>query len=325
MNNSIIETVFDSGSNISCVSYKFIKQLNLKIWKYKNENLNFKTVSNTQTYLGRVTINLTIGLITEKCNLIVIKDSNQSLVLGLDLINKFKLKILQNYKIFQNFEINDKIFNEEILTNYSNTEQNSKTIFNNNDCNELKINLSEISFEKCVQNEFKPNTGLNENKKQEIFKLLNKYWSVFSKDKYDIGSIEIEGCKIELTNNVPINLRPYRCSQSDQKIIDNQIKILLEKNLIRKSTSSYAFPITLVYKKDEREKSRLCIDFRKLNEISIADNQPFPRIDDMIDKVYDSEYFTTIDISNGFWHVRVYSKDIHKTAFVTMNDITNGW
>jgi hypothetical protein len=175
LNNSIIETVFDSGSNISCVSYKFIKQLNLKIWKYKNENLNFKTVSNTQTYLGRVTINLTIGLITEKCNLIVIKDSNQSLVLGLDLINKFKLKILQNYKIFQNFEINDKIFNEEILTNYSNTEQNSKTIFNNNDCNELKINLSEISFEKCVQNEFKPNTGLNENKKQEIFKLLNKY------------------------------------------------------------------------------------------------------------------------------------------------------
>ncbi len=124
---------------------------------------------------------------------------------------------------------------------------------------------------------------------------------------------------------MPINLRPYRCSQSDQKIIDNQIKILLEKNLIRKSTSSYAFPITLVYKKDEREKSRLCIDFRKLNEISIADNQPFPRIDDMIDKVYDSEYFTTIDISNGFWHVRVYSKDIHKTAFVTMNDITNGW
>jgi hypothetical protein len=82
LNNSIIETVFDSGSNISCVSYKFIKQLNLKIWKYKNENLSFKTVSNTQTYLGRVTINLTIGLITEKCDLIVIKDSNHSLVLG---------------------------------------------------------------------------------------------------------------------------------------------------------------------------------------------------------------------------------------------------
>jgi hypothetical protein len=82
---------------------------------------------------------------------LLLKILNINLVLGLDLINKFKLKLLQNYKIFQKFEINDKIINEEIITNYSNNEQKFKNIFNSNDCNELKINLSEISFGKCVQ------------------------------------------------------------------------------------------------------------------------------------------------------------------------------
>ncbi len=261
-----------------------------------------------------------MGSITEKCDLIVIKNSNYNLILGLDLINKFKLKLLENYTIFQTFEINNKIFNEKIITNYSNSEQKSQTIFDNKNLNELKINLSEISLEKSLNNDIKPNKGLSIHKKEKLDKLLNQYSNIFLKDKYDIGSVDIEECKIDLKHNIPINLRPYRCSLSDQKIIDNQIKILLERGLIRKSTSSYAFPITLVDKKDEGKKSRLTIDFRKLNELCIHDNQPFPRIDDIIDKLYDSKYFSVIDISNGFWHVKVYSKDVHKTAFVTMNE-----
>ncbi len=164
------------------------------------------------------------------------------------------------------------------------------------------------------------NHNLTNNEKMEIQNLINKYSKIFSKDKYDIGSINIEQCKIDLTNNIPINLRPYRCSQTDQKLLDNQIKLLLEKNLIRKSLSSYSFPITLVDKKDEGKKSRIFIDYRKLNVIAIADNYPFPRIGDIIYKLSDSEYFTTLDISSGFWHVRVDPKDIHKTAFVTMYD-----
>jgi hypothetical protein len=85
--------------------------------------------------------------------------------------------------------------------------------------------------------------------------LINKYSNIFSKDKYDLGYINTEQCKIEVTNNVPINLRPYRCSQSDQELIDNQIQKLIEKKLIRKSLSSYAFPVTLVDKRDEGKKA----------------------------------------------------------------------
>ena len=95
-----------------------------------------------------------------------------------------------------------------------------------------------------------------------------------------------------MNNKIPINLRPYRVSLSDQNLINNQIEELLKYNLIRKSISPYSFPITLADKKDEGKKSRFCIDFRKLNQVVVNDRFPFPRIDDIIDKLYDSKYFT---------------------------------
>ncbi len=81
--------------------------------------MTFNTISNTNSYLGRVSVNLTVGSINEKCILIVLKNSFHDLVLGLDLINKFKLKMLENYKIFQTYEINNKLIEEEILKLFS--------------------------------------------------------------------------------------------------------------------------------------------------------------------------------------------------------------
>ena len=51
LNKNIIEGIFDSGANISCVSLNVIQKLNIPIWKYKNEKLNFKTITNTEMYL----------------------------------------------------------------------------------------------------------------------------------------------------------------------------------------------------------------------------------------------------------------------------------
>ncbi len=77
--------------------------------------------------------------------------------------------------------------------------------------------------------------------------------------------------------------------------------------------------MTLADKKDGK-RSRLRTDFRKLNAIVIPDNYPFNRIEDIIDKLHNCCYLTVLDISSGFWHVRVYPKDVHKLAFVTMNE-----
>lgn len=86
--------------------------------------------------------------------------------------------------------------------------------------------------------------------------------------------------------------RPYRFSKSDQKRLDEQIEQLLKHSLIRRSFLSYSFPITLVDKKTEGKKSRLCIDYQKLNKITIPDNFPSPWIEDIIDRLSDSNQCT---------------------------------
>lgn len=71
-------------------------------------------------------------------------------------------------------------------------------------------------------------TKLSKKQETELQGYLTKMSGIFSKHKYDIGTINIEKCKIELENNVPINLRPYRCSSNDQKTIDSQLSMLID-------------------------------------------------------------------------------------------------
>lgn len=98
----------------------------------------------------------------------------------------------------------------------------------------------------------------------KLQKLITKYNATFSQNKYDAGIIKTEKWTNELPNKVPINLRPFRCSLKDQETLNEQIKNLLDNELIKKLTSPYAFPVTLVNKKDEGEKTRLCTDFHRM-------------------------------------------------------------
>ena len=204
---------------------------------------------------------------------------------------------------------------EEILSNYS--KEFNYQINTCNTKNELKCQLNLV--EHYSEQKF-PDNYLSEINESNLNKLINEFIDIFSKDKYDIGRITIEYCEINLTNNIPIHRRPYRCSQKDQDTIDSQIQKLSEKGLIRKSISSYAFPITLADKKDEGKRTRLTMDYRPINEITMPDNFPFPLFADIIDKLRDCEFFTSLDITSGFWHIPMASKDIHKTAFVTMHE-----
>ena len=157
---------------------------------------------------------------------------------------------------------------------------------------------------------------LQTNQRQSLEVLINKYKDVFSKSKTDVGYISFEQHQINLTTNLPIFIRPYRTSPSEQKIIDETIQDLLKKGFVRPSMSPYSSPVTLAEKKGEG-KTRMCIDYRKLNAITVNDHQPIPRIDDILDKLSNKRYFSKLDISSGYWHVRMAPEDIPKTAFST--------
>lgn len=149
--------------------------------------------------------------------------------------------------------------------------------------------------------------------------LIDNNQDLFSEETTfaDTGRITIESHRIKTKDHPPISLRPYSQPIVDRAETTRQVQELLAKGFIRESTSPWAAPITLVKKKDNTK--RLCIDYRKLNSITIDDKQPIPRIQDVIDQLHNSKFFTTLDVTCGYWHVPIDPVDIPKTAFVTHN------
>lgn len=94
------------------------------------------------------------------------------------------------------------------------------------------------------------------------------------------------------------------------------IRELFENGIIRASISPYASSILLVKKKTNDY--RVCIDYRKLNIITIKEKYPLPLIEDQIDKLGGYHYFTGLDHANGCYQVPLAEEAIEKTAFVTL-------
>ncbi|MCO5572079.1 hypothetical protein L7F22_025830 [Adiantum nelumboides] len=111
------------------------------------------------------------------------------------------------------------------------------------------------------------------------------------------------------------NQTPYRVSASQQEEILSQVNELLEKGLIRPSSSPYCSPILLVQKKDGS--FRMCVDYRSLNKITIKNHFPIPRIDDILDSLRGASIFSRLDLKSGYNQIRVAPQDVHKTAFRT--------
>ena len=89
---------------------------------------------------------------------------------------------------------------------------------------------------------------------------------------------------------------------------------MLQKQVIKDSTSPYAAPVFLAKKKDGTW--RFCIDNRELNDITVRDVYPLPRIDDALDALAGAKYFTTLDAWTGYWQVPLDPQDAPKTGFV---------
>lgn len=121
--------------------------------------------------------------------------------------------------------------------------------------------------------------------------------------------------QIQLTSNIPISFRPRRLSYADKQIVDKTVDELLKQDKIRPSNSPYAFPLVLASKKDGTK--RMCVEYKPINKIMIRNNYPLPLIDDCLERLEGMNYFTTIDLINGFQHIRMAEDSIQYTSFVT--------
>ncbi len=153
----------------------------------------------------------------------------------------------------------------------------------------------------------------------EVATLIERNKIVFYEFNKRIGVIASEKCHIRLTTAIPITLRPYRTTPPAQHNMDVQVEDFLAKGLIAPSTSPYSFPVVMVDKKDEGKKTRLCVNYIKLNEVTLSEHFPLPHIEEMQDRFLGAKWFTTIDIASGFYHIEMAEEDKEKTAFSTIN------
>ncbi|KAK1667365.1 hypothetical protein QYE76_055524 [Lolium multiflorum] len=113
----------------------------------------------------------------------------------------------------------------------------------------------------------------------------------------------------------PIAQRAYSMNPTELVELKKQIDDMLAKGLIRPSASPWRSPVLFVDKKDGA--TRLCTDYRKLNDVTIKNKYPIPKIEDLFDQLTGAKVFSKIDLRTGYHQLKIRATDIPKTAFIT--------
>lgn len=158
-------------------------------------------------------------------------------------------------------------------------------------------------------------SGMNKEQQYQVAKLLTKYSGVFSKSDDDIGRSGIIKHKIPIGDANPIKQPPRRVPVHMNDEIDKQIDKMLKEEIIQPSTSPWASSIVMVKKKDGS--NRFCVDYQWLNDVTIKDTYPLPRVDESLDQLRGSKWFSCLDLNSGYWQVETDAKDREKTAFTS--------
>ena len=149
---------------------------------------------------------------------------------------------------------------------------------------------------------------------QQLNELFKEFQDVFSQGDDDLGNTPLLEHGIE-THGPPLR-QPYRRQNPAVRREEmTQVQQMLSSNVIRPSNSPWASPVVMVRKKDGS--LRFCVDFRQLNAATVKDAHPLPRIDDLLDALHGTKWFSTLDLKSGYWQVPIVEQDKEKTAFRT--------
>ncbi len=280
------------------VHQHFLKKLNKNI--IIDKEYTFRTMSGEDRVKGVTYLLMKILDIEKNMRFFIIDKENfkYDFLLGLDCIKQ--------YRLCQDHELNITQNKEKLPI------QNENTV-----TKEREVNWNE--FIPVEEFEVKTEHLDTKKKKKKIFDLINKYDTIFARNKYDVGTVKDYEAHIKLSEKRYVAKKPYRCSYWDQQETERQVAELLQHGMIEESCSPFASPVTLAYKKEngEKKKNRMCIDFRDLNKLLISETHPFLLIDDIIVRTRNCKWFTSLDINSAFWSILIRNKDRYKLGFVT--------
>ncbi|GBM92540.1 Retrovirus-related Pol polyprotein from transposon 297, partial [Araneus ventricosus] len=157
--------------------------------------------------------------------------------------------------------------------------------------------------------------GLNKEQRTAVKELLQEFQNLFSTSDSDVGRCNMTQHRSNTGNHPPIKQYRRRLPLAKKEEAERLVKEMVDNGIIEESSGPWASPIVLVTKKDGS--TRFCVDYRKLNEITIKDSYPLPRIDNTLDALNGSQWFSTLEMKSGYWQVEIQPEDKEKTAFTT--------
>lgn len=165
----------------------------------------------------------------------------------------------------------------------------------------------------CVHSVLLPQTELLPEQHFRLNKLLDQ---VFADGSSRLGCTHLVEHQT-VTNSEPIKQRYYPISPVVQKSIHNELDMMLKDGTVESLTSPWASPIVLVRKKDQTY--RFCVDFRKLNKVTVKNAYPLPMVSVTLDKLRNAHYLSTLDIKSAFWQIPMAEDSKKYTAFTVPN------
>ena len=145
--------------------------------------------------------------------------------------------------------------------------------------------------------------------------LLKEYHDIFFLEKQDMGHTKAAEHKIVLKDpdTPPFKERFRRIPPPQLDEVRDHLKLMLDAGVIRPSNSPCCNAVVLVRKKDGS--LRFCIDFRKLNSLTVKDSHPLPRICETLESLAGAAHYSTFDMNSGFWQVPMSPESKQYTAF----------
>jgi hypothetical protein len=151
--------------------------------------------------------------------------------------------------------------------------------------------------------------------KKKLKELLNTNKDAFASSKSDLGSCSVVKHRIDTAGAAPIRQPLRRTPLGFEQEEEKYLREMIDTGVIKPSSSAWASNVVLVRKRDQTV--RWCLDYRSLNDLTLKDAYPIPRIDMCIDCLATASIFSCLDLQSGYWQLEMDERDRHKTAFIT--------
>ena len=236
--------------------------------------------------------------------------------------NTFVVYAWEEDKSCKYLEVNEVIESTEY---WNWTPRQRKSIIDSN----LVFSPAQVTEHCCVELK---DQNISQETKNRFVKLKEQYPEVFSLRSQDIGHSNLVTMHVDMGDSPPICQKPYTLPIKHYSWVQQEIKTLEHARVIRKSSSPWASPIVMVPKKSgpgEPSRCRMCMDFRKINELwqkmkkvgkqihKVICLTPFAKNWWNLHKFGGAKIFTTLDLRSGYYHISLDKKSKAKTVFLT--------